>query len=74
MTAFYKKLTRFGRLVHERSRDKKVDISNYFTVMHPGHPVVKNSDTAQPSLRFEEKCPRYVKREVSELWKSVFGA
>ncbi|GAB3920658.1 hypothetical protein [Mucilaginibacter myungsuensis] len=73
MTAFYKKLNRFGRLVHQRSRDKQVDIANYFTVTHPGHPVVKNTDDAQPSLQFEDKCPRSVRKEVAELWKTVFG-
>lgn len=73
MNAFYQKLTEFGTLVHTSSRAQKVDISNYFTVVHPGHPVVKDIDTARPAIRFNDKCPRSVKREVAGLWKMVFG-
>jgi len=73
MNAFYQKLTKFGTLVHSTSRAKKMDISNYFTVVHPAYPVVKDTDTARPAIRFEDKCPRAVKREVAGLWKMVFG-
>jgi hypothetical protein len=73
MNAFYEKLTQFGTLVHTTSHAKKLDMANYFIVMHPAHPVVKNSDHTRPAIRFTEKCPRAVKREVATLWKMVFG-
>ena len=73
MNAFYKKLTEFGTLVHASSHTKKLDMATYFTVLHPAHPVVKNSDKARPDIRFDDGCPRAVKREVAVLWKMVFG-
>ena len=73
MNAFYQKLTEFGTLVHSSSHTKKMDMANYFTVLHPAHPVVKNSDKARPGIEFTNGCPRAVKREVAVLWKMVFG-
>lgn len=73
MNAFYQKLTEFGTLVNSSSRVKKMDMANYFTVLHPAHPVLKSSDTPRPGIRFEDSCPRAVKREVAILWNMVFG-
>ncbi|GAB3912073.1 hypothetical protein [Mucilaginibacter boryungensis] len=73
MNAFYQKLTQFGTLVHTSSSVKKMDMANYFTVMHPAHPIINDEESPRPAIRFEEKCPRAVKREVAILWKMVFG-
>lgn len=74
MNAFYQKLTQFGTMVHTSSREKRMDMANYFTVVHPAYPVLNDNDQAKPAIRFSERCPRSVKREVGLLWKSVFGA
>ena len=74
MNAFYQKLTEFGTLVHTSSRAKKMDMANYFTVVHPAYPIVKNTEKTRPGIRFSESCPRAVKREVAVLWKMVFGS
>jgi hypothetical protein len=73
MNALYKKLTKFGSLVYSKSKSKKTDISRYFTVLLPGHPIIKNSDRENPELEFNEACPPAVKNEVAELWQKVFG-
>jgi hypothetical protein len=73
MNAFYQKLNEFGTLVHVTSHAKKLDMANYFTVMHPAHPIIKNTEQTRPAIRFEDSCPRSVKREVAMLWKMVFG-
>lgn len=74
MNAFYQKLTQFGTMVHTSSREKKMNMANYFTVVHPAYPVLNDNDQARPAIEFNEHCPRSVKREVAFLWKSVFGA
>ena len=73
MNAFYQKLTEFGTLVRTTSYAKKLDMANYFTVMHPAYPVIKTEDTPRPAIRFTQGCPRAVKREVATLWKMVYG-
>lgn len=73
MNAFYRKLTRFGSLVRSTSKARKEDISDYFVVLHPAHPVLKDPGKTRPELSFVENCPRAVKREVSGLWNQVFG-
>ncbi|QKJ31031.1 hypothetical protein HQ865_15130 [Mucilaginibacter mali] len=73
MNAFYKKLTQFGTLVHHTSHEKKLDMANYFTVMHPAHPIIMDEEDTRPAIRFKERCPQSVKREVAALWKTVFG-
>jgi hypothetical protein len=73
MNAFYKKLNEFGTLVHASSRTKKMDMADYFTVVHPAYPIVKNTEKTRPDIRFNDGCPRAVKREVAVLWKMVFG-
>lgn len=73
MSPFYQKLTHFGTLVNSASHAKNIDIANYFTVLHPAHPIVKDSETARPGIRFSRRCPQSVKREVAVMWKMVFG-
>ncbi|MES2277988.1 MAG: hypothetical protein V4592_18310 [Bacteroidota bacterium] len=73
MNVFYQRLTEFGTLVHSSSHTKNMDMANYFTVMHPAHPIIKNSENTRPGIRFSDKCPRSVKLEVALLWKLVFG-
>lgn len=73
MNTFYQKLTEFGTMVHTTSRQKNMNMANYFTVLHPAYPILNDNDKARPAIRFNERCPRSVKREVASLWKSVFG-
>jgi hypothetical protein len=72
MNAFYQKLNLFGSLVQGISQTKNIDMANYFIVVHPAHPIVKNSETTRPGIRFNDRCPRAIKREVAMLWKMVF--
>jgi hypothetical protein len=73
MNAFYQKLNEFGSLVHTTSLTKNMNMASYFTVLHPAYPIVKNPDNTRPGIRFNQSCPRAVKREVAMLWKMVFG-
>lgn len=73
MNPFYQKLTYFGTLVHTLSRRKKLDMANYFTVVHPAYPVVKDTDQVRADIRFANKCPKAIKQEVGVLWHMVFG-
>lgn len=72
MNAFYQKLNQFGSMVHSTSHEKRMDMANYFTVMHPAYPVLDSNEQTKPAIRFSKQCPRSVKREVAALWKLVF--
>ena len=73
MNVFYQKLTQFGTMVHISSREKRMDMANYFTVVHPAYPIMNDNDQAKPAIKFNDHCPSTVKREVAALWKVVFG-
>lgn len=73
MNSFYQKLTRFGTMVNTTSRERKMDMANYFTVLHPAYPVFNDNEQVKPAIQFSKRCPSAVKREVAQLWKSVFG-
>lgn len=73
MNVFYKKLTKFGSLIRSSSRERRLDMADYFTVLLPAHPVVKNADKERPELSFNDSCPGPVRHEVSSLWARVFG-
>jgi hypothetical protein len=73
MNVFYQKLTQFGTMVDISSQEKRMDMANYFTVVHPAHPILNDDDQEKPAIRFSDRCPHMVKREVAALWKIVFG-
>ncbi len=72
MNTLYQKLNEFGTLVYTTSRTKNMDMADYFTVLLPAHPVIKNTDQTRPNIRFNDGCPWAVKREVATLWRRVF--
>ena len=49
MNAFYQKLTQFGTMVHTSSREKKMNMANYFTVVHTAYQVLNDNDQARPA-------------------------
>lgn len=73
MNAFYKKLTRFGTLVNTSSHAKNVDMANYFTVVLPAYPVLKDTEQERPDIQFSDGCPEVVEQEIVNLWNTVFG-
>ena len=73
MNAFYRKLTKFGSLVRSSSRERQLDMADYFTVLLPAHPVVKNPERFRPELTFNDGCPGSVRNEVASLFNKAFG-
>lgn len=72
MNLFYQKLTQFGTMVNISSREKRMDMANYFTVVHPAYPILNDNDQAKPTIQFSDRCPGSVKREIAALWKAVW--
>ncbi|PTQ94907.1 hypothetical protein C8P68_106121 [Mucilaginibacter yixingensis] len=73
MNAFYRKLTKFGSLVMSCSRERQLDMADYFTVLLPAHPVVKHPERFRPELTFNDGCPGAVRNEVAILFNKAFG-
>lgn len=70
---FYLRLYVFGQYVRSISRKQKVDLKKYFTVVHPGVPVIKPKTACKPELQYTADCPPYVKTVVENLYQQAFN-
>jgi hypothetical protein len=72
MNAFYERLMRFGELIGHASQQEKHNLADYFTVMHPGFPVVSSTKSTTPKLTFRDGVPSEVRKTVRKLFKKSF--
>ncbi|MBS7564850.1 hypothetical protein KHS38_10580 [Mucilaginibacter sp. Bleaf8] len=73
MNAFYERLSHFGELIGNVSQQEEKDIASYFTVQHPGFPVVSSTQSIVPKLTFMQNCPAEVRKKVRYLLKKSFN-
>jgi hypothetical protein len=70
---FYIRLYVFGQYVNAVSQKQKVDLNNYFDVVHPGVPVIKPKIVCKPELQYTADCPPYIRLMVDNLYQQAFS-
>ena len=64
MNAFYQRLIRFGALLQQATLETGRPLEEYFTLLHPSHPVRSNPHQEHPLLEFNEDCPLPIRKKV----------
>jgi hypothetical protein len=73
VNAFYERLSHFGELVKDASRNERHNYAEYFKVQHPPYPVVSATRSVMPKLMFEKDCPTEARLKIRQLLKKSFN-